>query len=153
MPSGAPAAPPSAELATLPKPRPQYDFLPRRALGKVGRLPTGAHQESLFPLSKVNAISHPPPQLAWDSSILLLSFGASLDKMHLWPYGSKLVLPEGRGWENCGCRHSPTRVPFSVPGTRLEWAISSRSFTPGHLEGLTFLWFLPSTIVGQASLP
>lgn len=76
--------------------------------GQGGAITPGAHPEDPFPLSKVNAVSCPPPQLAWDSSILLMSLARPLTKMHPWPYGSQRVLPEGRGWENRRKRVCPS---------------------------------------------
>lgn len=120
--------------------------------GRGGTITPGAHPEGSFSLSKANAVSCSPPQLAWDSFTLLPSLARPLTKMHPWPYGFKTCFQKGVVSRTAECRPS-LRVPFPVPGTRLEWATSSRSFIPGHMEGLTFLWFLPSTIVGQASLP
>lgn len=74
---------------------------PRRAPpGPGGAVTPGARPEGPFPLSKNNPVSHFPPQPSWDSSVPLPSLARPLTKLHSWLCGSKLMLPEGRGWGN-----------------------------------------------------
>lgn len=141
---------PSRTPVRLPARCPQR--APRPALGEVGRMPQGPifWMAPFLYLRSTQSPALRPSQPGTPVTVV----GASLDQdASLALRVPSHCFQKGVVGRNAECRHSWKKVLVPVPGTTLEWATSSRSFTPGHLEGLTFLWFLPSTNVGQASLP
>lgn len=88
--------------------------------GRGGAITPGAHPEGPFALSKANTISCLPPLPSWDSSILLPLLARSLDQDASLALRSKLVLPEGCGWEKRRMQPLPDKGTL---GTRLEWGL------------------------------